>query len=175
MKPVQNVAITGWERVGSPAWVSPHKFVLSGLPLVSFSSLIMLELSWGKRKKENPLLGTHKKKKSSTDHGQELDGSSIFRQTRRTQRTVRGMEGSRWGEEGRGRAEKDEAVQCCVSGSLYKQTGLLSVAVPATVAPLWGSRLTSVWIRRRLPIRQFRPAEFWIQPDSTVFTKPLPL
>lgn len=46
MNPLQNVAITGRERVGSVASVNPHYSVLSGLPLVSFSSLIMSKLSW---------------------------------------------------------------------------------------------------------------------------------
>lgn len=146
MNLLQNVAITGRERVGSLASVNPYYFVLSGLPLVYSSSLIMSKLSWEKEERktrQKTLMGTNNNNnnnKSFTNHGQELDGSTIFGQTWRTQRTVRGTEGSRWWKEGWGRAEKDEAAQCCISGSLYKQTGLLSVAVPATVAPLWGSR-----------------------------------
>lgn len=52
MNPLQNVAIAGRERVGSLASVNPHYFVLSGLPLVSFSSLIMSELSWEKEERK---------------------------------------------------------------------------------------------------------------------------
>lgn len=170
MNLLQNIAITGRERVGSLVYLHPHCFVLSGLPLASFSSVITPELVWEKEERKTKKKDKHcwEPKKSSTNHGQDLDKSSILGQTWRTLRTVRGMEGSRWGREG----EKDEAVQCCLTRSLYKQTGLLSVAVPATMAPLWGSRLPSLWMRHRPPIRRHKPAEFWIQ---TVFTKPPPV
>lgn len=67
MNLLQNVAITGREGVGLLASVNPHYFVLSGLPLVSFSSLIASELSWEKEERKTrgkkTLLGTKKKKK----------------------------------------------------------------------------------------------------------------
>lgn len=84
MNPLQNVAIAGREHVGSLVSVNPHYFVLSGLPLVSFSSLIMSELSWEKEEKKqekNPAGNQQQQQNISTNHGQELDGSSIFGQT----------------------------------------------------------------------------------------------
>ncbi len=75
---------------------------------------------------------------------------------------MRGEGGSRW--ERKGEPGKiDESVQCSPTGSVYKRTELLSVAVLCTVMPLWGCRLTSVWMGCCLTIRQFKPVGMRIQ------------
>lgn len=67
MNLLQNVAITGRECVGSVASVNPHYSVLSGLPLVSFSSLIMSKLIWDTEERKTRKL---KKKKNPAENQQ---------------------------------------------------------------------------------------------------------
>lgn len=61
------------------------------------------------------------------------------------------------GKEDRGRGETDEWMQCSPTGSVYKQTELLSVVVLYTVMSLKDYSHTSVCMGCCLTMRQFKP------------------
>lgn len=135
------------ENTGSPGFSSP-KCLLLWLPQVSFPSV-----SWRQSSKRH----CREQRESEWKHSQIVangwEGLSLIISKCRQQVKIRKWgDRSRWGRKGEGGG--DESVPCSATGSVYKRTELLSVAVTL-------HNDASVWMGCCLTIRQFEPAGFW--------------